>query len=212
MRDAPTLDTGRRVEATYQKRAPAVEAVSKRGEVYELGRHRLLCGDATSVADIEKLMNGALGDMVFTDPPYGVSIGDKNVALNSVHRAGHCLTNLQHDTLSPEMLYEVLLLAFTNFTSCWFIDKPRANAEHPTMKPVALVENALLNSSDREDRCVDLFCGSGTTLLACEQTSRIGYGMEIDPRYCDVIRDRYARFVQEPKWAAHREQMELSHA
>ena len=79
-------------------------------------------------------------------------------------------------------------------TSVWEIDKPRKSAEHPTMKPVELVANALLNNSDAGDYCLDIFLGSGTTLIACEQLNRTCYGMEISPKYCQVIIDRYAKY------------------
>ena len=71
-----------------------VETTSKRGEVYQLGDHRLMCGDSTDSLDFAKLTGGGLADMVFTDPPYGVAIGDKNKALNSVQKAGRCTTNI----------------------------------------------------------------------------------------------------------------------
>lgn len=76
-------------------------------------------------------------------------------------------------------------------TSVWEIDKPRSNKEHPTMKPVELVANALLNNSDKGDICLDPYLGSGTSLIASEQTGRICYGTEIEPHYCQVIIDRY---------------------
>jgi DNA modification methylase len=79
-------------------------------------------------------------------------------------------------------------------TSVWEINKPHKSDLHPTMKPIELIENALLNSSERGDLCLDLFLGSGSTLIACEKTSRICYGMEIDPIYCQVIIDRWEKF------------------
>ena len=249
------------------------EPVTRRGDIWHLGRHRLMCGDSTIKNDISLLMDGTKADMVFTDPPYGVAIGDKNKFLNSVQKAGRCLENLENDTLSPEELYKVLLDAFKNTksvikdcaavyvtapqggglgmmmmmmrdaglevrhvlnwiknsptfsvgrldydyqhepilftwnkthkrlkrgthqTSCWFIDKPRESKLHPTMKPIALVENAALNSSEINDIILDPFGGAGSTLIACEQLNRSCYMMEIDPKYCDVIVKRWEQFT-----------------
>ena len=90
------------------------EAVCKRGEVWKLGEHRLMCGDSTSEEDFAKLMGEERADMVFTDPPYGVSIGDKNATLNSVQKAGRCCENIANDTMPSDQLYEVLVKAMTN--------------------------------------------------------------------------------------------------
>ena len=87
---------------------------SKLGDIYELGKHSLICGDCTDKNVIDKLMNGEKADMVFTDPPYGVAIGDKNATLNSVQKAGRCTTNIKNDTLNEEQLYEMLKKAFVN--------------------------------------------------------------------------------------------------
>ena len=230
-----------------------------------------MCGDATSADDVGKLMESAKADMVFTDPPYGVSIGDKNKMLNEFQKSGRILENIENDTLSPEELYRVLLEAFVNVksslsdcaavyvtapqggglgmmmmmrdaglevrhvlnwvknsptfsmgrldydyqhepilftwnithkkimqgehkTSCWFIDKPRENKLHPTMKPIELINNALRNSSEYGDVVFDPFGGSGSTLIACEQLNRRCYMIEIEPKYCDVIVRRYVAF------------------
>jgi DNA modification methylase len=77
----------------------------------------------------------------------------------------------------------------------WDLDRPSRSAEHPTMKPVALIEKALLNSSKAEDLVLDLFGGSGSTLITCEKINRVCHTMELDPHYCDVIRKRYANFI-----------------
>ena len=244
-------------------------AKSKLGDLWKLGKHRLLCGDSTVWGDFERLMAGTQASCVFTDPPYGVSIGSKNQALNSVQKAGRCVENIKNDTLSPEALYPVLKAAFTNcrramadccafyatapqggglglmmmmmkdagleirhvliwvknsatfsigrldydyqhepimftwkkthkrinqgqfHTSVWTIDKPRESKLHPTMKPVALIENALLNSSEAGDSILDPFGGSGSTMIACEKTARKCFMMELDPAYCDVIVQRW---------------------
>lgn len=86
-------------------------------------------------------------------------------------------------------------------STLWQIDKPSANREHPTMKPIELCARAILNSSKSGDIVLDLFGGSGATLMACEQYSRACYLMELDPKYCDVIRKRYARSIgKEDLW------------
>jgi 16S rRNA G966 N2-methylase RsmD len=219
-------------------------------------------------------MQGKRASCVFTDPPYGVSIGKKNVMLNSVQKAGRCLDNIASDDLTPDQLKAILLPAFVNVreivmaddctlftcspqggglgmmmmmmmqeaglmsrhvliwkknqptfsmgrldydyahepilltwgkrhkrpmggahrTSVWEIDKPRASAEHPTMKPVELYINAYLNNSDAGDLVADVFAGSGTAFIAAEQTGRICRGLEISPTYCDVIVKRWETF------------------
>ena len=262
------------VEDDYDTEPPA-EPKAKRGDIYQLGRHRLMCGDSTSAEDIQVLMGGAHADMVFTDPPYGVAIGDKNKALNSVKPSGRCTENIENDTLSEEALYEMLKTAFINVkaacaedavyfvtspqggslglmmmmmkdaglpvrhvlmwkknsatfslgrldydyqhepifytwaekhhnyrrgnfrTTVWEYDKPRKCDMHPTMKPVPLVANAIMDGSKEGDSVLDVFGGSGTTLLAAEQTGRKCFMMEIDPKYVDVIVDRWETFTGE---------------
>lgn len=251
------------------------EPKSKRGCVYQLGKHRLMCGDSTSADDVAKLMNGEKADMVFTDPPYNVAIGDKNAALNTVQPSERCCKNIAGDAgmtdeecgkklwlpafqrllensndccsiyvtmpqggthmmmmmmmheagwqvkheliwvknsptfsmgrLDYDYQHEPILYGWKNKhkfpgkgqfnKSIWQIDKPRKCNLHPTMKPVELVENALLNSSDSQDVILDVFSGSGTTLLACEKNNRCFRGMELDEHYCDVIRKRWAEFA-----------------
>ena len=91
-----------------------VEAKAKRGDIYQLGRHRLMCGDSTDADAWAQLMDGDKADMVFTDPPYGVAIGDKNATLNSVQKAGRCCTNIEGDTKTEAELYDMLKAAFIN--------------------------------------------------------------------------------------------------
>lgn len=257
--------------------------ISKRGEVYQLGEHRLMCGDSTNAEDVARLMGGERADMVFTDPPYNVSIGDRNKAINEEEKkrgqrnlGGRIETNILGDhgmtdeecgeklwrpafqnmadysadhaaiyvTMpqggthmmmmmmmmmrgSWQVKHELMWLknqpTFSmrrldydykhepicygwkkfhrffgngNFTkSVWEYDKPNCSKLHPTMKPVALVENALLNSSQMGEVVMDLFGGSGTTAIAAEDTGRKARLMELDPHYCDVIRRRWAEFV-----------------
>lgn len=82
-----------------------------------------------------------------------------------------------------------------SLSNVWFFPKPIANKDHPTMKPIGLCAKGVLAMSDPGDIVFDPFSGSGSTLIACEQTGRICYGCEIDPKYCDVIRKRYWKFV-----------------
>lgn len=242
----------------------------QRGQAWQLGEHRLMCGDSTSAGDVARLMKGEKASLVFTDPPYGVAIGAKNRLLNSVQKAGLNLADIEDDSLSPDDLKTKLLPAFQNIkrfvmsddctvfvtapqggelsmmmmmmreaglpvrhvliwkknaptfsmgrldydyqhepilmtwgkrhkrpmqgkhkTSVWEIDKPRASAEHPTMKPVELVVNALANNSDAGDAAFDAYSGSGTTIIACEQLRRKCRAMEIAPEYVAVALERW---------------------
>ena len=248
----------------------------QRGQVWLCGKSRVMCGDSSSSADADKLLGGVLGKMVFTDPPYGVSIGDKNKMLNGFQEAGRVITNIENDTLGTEELYDLLLKCFTNLrehceddcsyyvtspqdgeiglmmmmmmkdaglevrhnliwekncatfsmgqldydykhepifytwtkkhnfygkgkykNTIWNFDKPRKCDLHPTMKPVELVAEALLNSSKEEDPVIDFFGGSGTTLIACEQLNRRAFLMELDPHYVDVILSRWEAMTGE---------------
>ena len=241
------------------------EAVSKLGEIYRLGDHRLMCGDSTKADDVARLMAGTKADLVFTDPPYGVSYrGVKNPG-------GRQWEVIENDDLRGDKLSEFLLAAFKNlkanlrekrafyiwyatsnhmqfeeairlsnlrpkqvlvwnkgmilghsdyhyafepcFYGCheeenceWFGDRcqttvwdiKRDNTReyvHPTQKPTALACKAIFNSSQNGETVLDLFGGSGSTLIACEQTGRINRSMEFDPKYADVIRKRWAEFV-----------------
>ena len=252
--------------------APA-EPKTKLGDMYQLGNHRLICGDSTDEATIKRLMGGAVADMVFTDPPYGVAIGDKNAMLNTVQKAGLCCENIENDAVSEEELYGILLKAFINVrencaddavyyvtspqggslglmmmmmrdaglpvrhvlmwrknsatfsvgrldydyqhepifytwtkshhnyrngkyrTTIWDFDKPRKCDLHPTMKPVELVVNALMDGTRKGDSVLDVFGGSGTTIIAAEQTGRKCYMCELDPKYVDVIVERWEKLT-----------------
>lgn len=239
------------------------------GDLWAIGEHRLLCGDSTRAEDVTRVMGGKKACCVFTDPPYGVSVGAKNRLLNSVQPSGRCLTNIEDDDLKPEELEARLLPAFVNArtiamaddctvfmtapqggelsmmmmmmqkaglkirhvliwkknaptfsmgrldydyqhepilltwgkrhkrpmkgthkTSVWEIDKPRASADHPTMKPVELYVNGYLNNSDDGDTVYEPYSGSGTAFIAAQQISRTCHGIEISPGYCSVILER----------------------
>ncbi len=243
---------------------PAVEdvAVSKLGEVYELGRHRVMCGDSTKIEDVTKLMDGKKADMVFTDPPYNMAyIGSATkrrekiqndsmdnfevfitdatttmVAFAKVSAPFYMFTSEEeiptikqayrncglkpHQTLiwkknrmgfggsDYQHTYEPFVYGWTghkeryminqrNLSDVWEFARPSASDLHPTMKPISLIVYAIANSSKQDDIVLDTFLGSGSTLIACEQTNRICYGMELDPKYVDVIRKRYWKFTHE---------------
>ena len=235
-------------------------AITVPGDVWVLGDHRLLCGDATSMDAIQTVLAGGLADMVFTDPPYNVdyvgktakklkigndALGGKfydflreactNVLavtkgaiyicmssseLHTLFRAftdagGHWSTFViwakHHFTLGRsdyQRMYEPILYGWRDGTDhfwcgardqgdVWFIKRPMANLEHPTMKPVELVERALRNSSKTQDTILDVFGGSGTTLIACEKSRRQARLIELEPRYCDVIVRRWQEYTGE---------------
>ena len=245
MEEAPEV-----AEDNYEV-APPEEPKSKPGDIYQLGRHRLMCGDSTSIDAVETLMGGQMADMVFTDPPYGYNYqsnwrektkrfdalenDDKildffpNVRLVCngfvficttwkvldkwipLFKKYHDLTNmiiwdkggggigdLKH-TFSTD--YEVILCSNNGkeikgkrIGSVWNIQKDSATEyTHPTQKPVKLSEFAIRNTTERGAVVLDLFGGSGSTLIACEQLDRICYMMELDPKYCDVIVDRWEK-------------------
>jgi DNA modification methylase len=228
--------------------------ITQPGDVWLLGEHRLVCGDATQMADVEKVMAGGLADMVFCDPPYSVSYVGKTARkltikndalggkfyeflrdasanilavtkgaiyicmssseLHTLYQAftdagGHWSTFViwakHHFTLGRsdyQRQYEPILYGWKEGTDhfwcgdrdqgdVWAIKRPMANLEHPTMKPVELVERAIRNSSKTRDTIFDPFCGSGTTVIACEKTERQARVIELDPKYADVIVRRW---------------------
>jgi len=218
-----------------------VEPISKLGEVYQLGRHRLMCGDSTKIEDVEKLMDGQKADMVFTDPPYGMNavsgsgvlkkkyktdiLGDDNVdvALKSfelcqsldIEKQVWWGANYYSEILPNSECWIVwdknngdsdqtdCELAWTNFRSVirqFTQSSEKINRVHPTQKPVSL-PIWTFKKFNCGNIVLDLFGGSGSTLIACEQTNRNCYMMELDPKYIDVIRKRYAKFIgKEEEW------------
>lgn len=254
--DAFSFGTGEQ-PSVQEDEAPSVSQtapISVPGEIYQLGRHRLLCGDATDFGAVSDLMNGAEADMVFTDPPYGVdytgktdlalkiendknTLAFKNALPNFITKSGaafyvccpagnnfldfaqafneHCYQSSTIIWVKNSLVmghgdyhyrHEPILYGWNkegshqfygdrSQTTVWEIDRPFKSSDHPTMKPVALVAKAITNSSKSGDIVLDLFGGSGTTLIACEQLDRTCYMAEIDPKYCDVIRKRYWRLV-----------------
>ena len=239
------------------------EPVSRPGDLWILGNHRLLCGDSTMLSDVEKLMGNELADMAFTDPPYNVDYGnnakdkmrgkDRRI-LNDALGDGFyqflydacvnllvvtkgacyvCMSSSELHTLQKAWLdaggkwstfviwakntftlgradyqrqYEPILYGWKQGTDhfwcgdrdqadVWFYNKPRVNDLHPTMKPVELVERAIRNSSKSRDVVLDLFGGSGTTLIACEKTGRQARLVELDPKFVDVIVKRWEEYT-----------------
>jgi site-specific DNA-methyltransferase (adenine-specific) len=226
------------------------EPKTKLGDIYQLGNHRLMCGDSTSIDAVEKLMDGQKADMVFTDPPYGVDYkGINNDSRNgledllrgafgnyfAVSKSGASIYCFHSDRCA-DVFHKVfreffhfssmiiwaknsLTLSQTDYqsqhepclygwmdngthswhsdrkqTSLWKFDKERV-AGHTTPKPVALVEKAISNSSKSGDIVIDLFGGSGSTLIAAEKIGRHSILMELDPKYCDVIIKRWEDFT-----------------
>ena len=231
---------------------------SMQGDVYLLGRHRIMCGDSTNPEMVKTLLNGNKADMIFTDPPYNVNY------------EGSDGQSIQNDNMGNEEFYNFLLSVYKNMfdsikeggsiyvchadseglnfrkafidagfklaqcliwvknsftmgrqdyqwqhepilygwkpgaghyfvddrslSTVWFYDKPKHNDLHPTMKPLELVGQGINNGSLLGQLVLDLFGGSGSTLIACEQAGRINYSMELDEKYADVIVKRFIKY------------------
>ena len=232
------------------------EPQAKLGDIYQLGRHWLMCGDSTSEADVRRLMNGDEADLVLTDPPYGISVvgGDKafgkvgggNIVESHIYSAiiGDDTTDTAQANyeIVKELSKNQIIFGgnyFTEFLApsrCWVVwDKQNtgnfADAElawtsfdksvrlyhflwnglcregsrevegktrvHPTQKPVGLMANIIKDFSEDGANVLDCFGGSGSTLIACEQTNRNCYMMELDPHYVDVIIARWENLTGE---------------
>ena len=224
------------------------EPIAKLGDIWQLGRHRLMCGDSTDKATVELLMDGKKADMVFTDPPYNVAFNGRSGKFDVIENddlSEEDFNNFIEETcqmikhLDPDCYYvwcnwefygvlqsklpfkscivwaknvfglgrgyrhqhEFCLFngtiddKITNESDLWEIAKD-SNYVHPTQKPVALCARALKNHRDVEN-VVDLFGGSGSTLIACEQLDRTCYMMELDEKYCDVIIKRWETLTGE---------------
>lgn len=243
----------------------------KTGDLWLIGNHRLLCGDSTKAEDVTRVMGGEKAEMVWTDPPYGVSVGDKNKWLNSIAPSNRVEGNLENDSLDEFGLSEMLVDSFANIaanctngaswyvaapagplhlvfgkvlkdmgiwrqtiqwvknnatfspmgvsyhwksepifygwlpngahryhgdrkqTTVWEFDRPAASPDHPTMKPVALVAQAVEHASLAGQIVAEPFAGSGTTLVAAQNLKRKCYAIEISPDYCAVILERMAQ-------------------
>jgi len=248
---------------TDQDDAPSVQAdpITVLGDVWVMGKHRLMCGDSTSVDAVNNLQVGGGIDMLLTDPPYNVAyegktadaltiqndsmsdesfrvfLRDAFAAADSVMKEGdvfyiwhadsegynfrgachdigwkvrQCLIWRKNSMVMGRLDYhwrhEPCLYGWKSGsghlwasdrkqTTVLDFDRPSRNLEHPTMKPVALFEYQLLNNTKGGDLCLDLFGGSGTTLIACEKNGRYARIMELDPKYCDVIVRRWQAFT-----------------
>lgn len=253
-----SMDESEVIEDEFDETVPE-EPKSKKGEIYKLGKHYLMCGDSTDINDVEKLMNGVKADMLLTDPPYNVD-----------YQGGTGLT-IQNDNMDDETFREFLRMSFFNANSVmkegavfyiwhadsegynfrgachdigWKVrqcliwckntlvmgrqdyhwkhepclygwkegashlwasdrkqttvlefDRPSVSKEHPTMKPVGLFDYLIKNNTKKDDIVLDLFAGSGTSIIACEQNGRIAYSMELDPKYVDVIISRWEKLT-----------------
>ena len=246
----------------------------QRGDIWQCGDHRVMCGDSANAADVAALMGGVKADMVVTDPPYGVAIGDKNKFLSNATSSEQITQNIMNDNISIDELKSILVSAMTNCrencnddavyyvfapqvgdlsmmmlmmmkeaglavrhnlvwrknkptfslgrldydyqhepimytwtkshhnyrkgafrSSVWDFKREQKCDLHPTMKPVELIANCLLDGSKEGDIVLDVFGGSGTTMVAAEQLGRCARLMELDPHYCDVIVSRWERLT-----------------
>ncbi len=227
------------------------EPNAKLGDIYQLGQHRIMCGDSTKVEDVERLMNGKKADMVFTDPPYGIDIVGKNgkvgagkLAKNQVYSEviGDDTTDTAkafYDTCVSLGFEAYILwggnyfLSFLPFSASWIVWDKRGDMNsnnfadgemawtnvktrvriykqiwkgmiregekekrvHPTQKPIMTLENILKDFTKEKKLIYDGFLGSGSTLIACEKTNRICHGCELDPKYIDVIIQRWENYT-----------------
>ncbi len=229
---------------------------SEIGDIYELGPHRLMCGDSTDAKQVETLLDGNTVDMLFTDPPYNVDyegtagkikndkmedntfylflysafqnmfnhtkpggaiyvchadtegLNFRNAFKNSGFKLAECLIWVKNALVLCRQDYhwrhEPILYGWKEGAAHYFVDdrsqdtiweynKPRKNEEHPTMKPLELVGKAISNSSRCHESVLDLFGGSGSTMIAADQLDRKSYLMELDEKFIDVIVRRYIK-------------------
>lgn len=241
------------VDAELQK-----PSITKAGDVWLLGGHKLICGDSTKAETYDILMDGKKANLVVTDPPYNVNyegsagkIKNDNMENNAFYQflydafenmekvmaadasiyvfhadteglnfrkafadagfylSGTCIWKKQSLVLgrSPyQWQHEPCLFGWKKSgkhqwysgrkeTTIWEFDKPKKNGDHPTMKPIPLIAYPIMNSSMSNCIVLDPFGGSGSTLMACEQTNRICYTVELDEKFCDVIVKRYIEQV-----------------
>lgn len=233
------------VEDDYNEELPE-EPKSKLGDIYQLGRHRLMCGDSTKAEDVSALMGGDKADMVFTDPAYNIGyqgVSDKRTVRNDKMDDERFVEFLKSSLMNCETMYvccswqyahlfrraieengnkikamivwdkvnpaQHLDKYFKQHEIIWYCGKfggektlrgdiwqvkRQANTVHPTMKPIELIAMALQDNLDKRS-VYDGFGGSGSTLIACEQLDRSCYMMELDPKYVDVIIDRWEQFT-----------------
>ena len=211
-----------------EQQAEEREPVTQPGDIWQMGEHRLMCGDASDASDVGILMAGCEADLILTDPPYNVDYEAKDKALEYSYKrnttrtnneitndrmeegAGHYfIDDRSQDTVFIEddidfkamkkddlvAYIEQIREALMARTSVQFEKKPARSDMHPTMKPVSLVGRFMANSSRRGELVADFFGGSGTTLIAAEQLGRVAYLMEISPKYCDIIINRWEEYT-----------------
>ena len=245
---------------------PPKEPISKLGDIWKLGKHKLICGDSTVEDTFKNLFNDNKADLIFTDPPYNVDYsgrGENNLGkikndsmsendfidflyknfnlMSDYLKSLGCIYICHPDSQSkPKIAFELNFEKFFKKSSTIIWDKGNAGMgwqdyrsqhepilygwkegqgkhsfygdrkntsiwnvkrdsvsgyKHPTQKPVALSQKAVLNNSKEDDIVFDSFLGSGSTLIACEKTNRKCYGIELDPKYCDVIVKRWENFT-----------------
>lgn len=189
--------------------------ITKTGDIWLLGKHRLMCGDSTNAEQVAKLMGKEQADINITDPPYNVNYeGSTGMKIKNDSMEDSKFYNFLYDAYSwyggrdketviedtvdfskmkrKELLdYVKRLHEEREHTTIIRVDKPQKNDLHPTMKPLKLIEYLLKNSSKTDDIVVDLFGGSGSTLMTCEQMARRCRTMELDEKYADVIVKRF---------------------
>lgn len=233
------------------------EPKSKIGDIYQLGNHRLMCGDSTKCEDVQKLMNGDKADMVFTDPPYGMNLDTDYSKMKGNGRKGKTYSKVIGD--NEDFKDDLINTIFNNFNYCneiflWGVDyyfdlipnfkegnlivwdktlqtngdagynnefellwsknqhkkevihfnwfryfglsaQDIKTREHPTQKPLQVIIPFIEKHSKENNLVVDIYGGSGSTLIACEQLNRNCYMMELDPKYVDVIIDRWEKLT-----------------
>lgn len=243
----------------------------KHGDIIQIGPHRLMCGDSTKVEDVERLMDGAKADMVFTDPPYNIASHSKNFAKDvsksmndlansdwdkdfDIDSALDCINQIVADNCTIYIWTSHFLIQriwdklseWCDFTGYCIWSKPnpmpslskrhwtwntelcaygslgskrvvnfpkdghalstwevvkKSDGTHPTQKPIELISPIIKFSSNEKQIVADTFLGSGSTMVACHQLKRVCYGMELEPKYCQVIVDRMKKLDTEIKIA-----------
>ena len=219
--------------------------VSKLGDIWELGNHRVMCGDSTSIDTVDLLMNGQKADMVFTDPPYGMRLDTDYSKMGTTTTKYKQIIGDDND-FNAEVIFRVIQSPIfylwgadyysdsiplykdgsyfvwskaqseeensvfgSRFELCWRYPKRKKEVwfvrginqskerlgEHPTQKPTELATRSIELETKHLNNVVDLFGGSGSTLIACEKTGRVSYNIELDPKYVDVIINRWQDFT-----------------
>jgi hypothetical protein len=245
------------------------------GDLFEIGEHRLLCGDSTDSDQVAKLMNGELADICHTDPPYNIDyeggskkrekiandkledfpkfLYDVYTTISTALKKGGAIYvwhassethNFIQQFLNAGFLFKSYIVWNKNNstfdrsdyhwkhepciygwldgashkwhgdrkqTTVWDIDRPTRSDEHPTMKPIQLCSKPLENSSQKGNVVLDVFLGSGSTMVAAHQLNRKCYGMELDPKYCQVIIDRMIKLDPSIKIKKNGKPYEKSH-